>query len=141
MGEVHSSRKEVLVVATCSHHSTMTGAEINHSIRVKLRQKKGSGRSRKDRHVSCVDLGPGQYEGWLEKKTDTRFGTKWSRVWCVLKDFVFYYYKSKKDLKAKGMICLVGYEVTSEEGKKPKYVFICSFNFYPPSSHPHPIRS
>ncbi|XP_033112001.1 connector enhancer of kinase suppressor of ras 2-like, partial [Anneissia japonica] len=65
---------------------------------VKLRQKKGSGRSRKDRHVSCVDLGPGQYEGWLEKKTDTRFGTKWSRVWCVLKDFVFYYYKSKKDL-------------------------------------------
>ncbi|XP_071954707.1 connector enhancer of kinase suppressor of ras 2-like isoform X2 [Antedon mediterranea] len=114
---VCSERPSSINSEPSSIKSEPVGLTVSTRSQVKLRPKKGSTRSRKDRHVSCIDLGPGQYEGWLEKKADTRFG-KWTPFWCVLKDLAFYYYKSKKDLKAKGIICLVGYEVKREEKKE-----------------------
>ena len=43
-----------------------------------------------------MDLGPGECEGYLNKKNDKAIGSKWSsRMWFVLQDYALYFYKDK----------------------------------------------
>ncbi|XP_022089878.1 connector enhancer of kinase suppressor of ras 2-like isoform X2 [Acanthaster planci] len=93
---------------------------------VRLRPKKTRKMKYKvSRGVSCVDLGPGQCQGWLHKKSDTKqtFRSNWVEMWFILKDFVLYYYKNKTDAKAKGVICLPGYLISEAPESKKEHAF------------------
>ena len=74
-----------------------------------------------NRRISCKDLGNGDCQGWLNKKRDgSGLGSKWSKLWFVLKDKDLYYYKSQSDERAKGVIHLPGFQVqpAPESNKK-----------------------
>ncbi len=66
-------------------------------MKVKKRQKKRRGYT-VNKHISCVDLGPGECEGFLRmRKSHKRVGGhKWSKLYFVLKEYVLYYYKTKE---------------------------------------------
>ncbi|XP_038048074.1 CNK3/IPCEF1 fusion protein-like isoform X2 [Patiria miniata] len=95
---------------------------------VRLRPKKTKRKYKVSRGVSCVDLGPGECQGWLHKKNETKqtFRSNWVEMWFVLKDFVLYYYKNKTDTKAKGVLCLPGYLVSEASESKRENAFKAS---------------
>ncbi|XP_072018639.1 CNK3/IPCEF1 fusion protein-like isoform X3 [Amphiura filiformis] len=95
------------------------GQEVN----VPRRKKKR--RYTVNKHISCVDLGPGECEGLLHlRKKQKRLGTyKWSEMWFVLKEYVLYYYERKEDAKAKGVICLPGYKIQEAPEIKKEFAF------------------
>ncbi|XP_033636085.1 connector enhancer of kinase suppressor of ras 2-like isoform X1 [Asterias rubens] len=93
------------------------------TVGVKLRPKKKKAKYKVTRGVSCIDLGPGECQGWLQKKTTTKFRTTWVEMWFVLREFVLYYYKNKKDDKAKGLLCLPGYQILEAPEIKKEHAF------------------
>ncbi|XP_071819608.1 connector enhancer of kinase suppressor of ras 2-like isoform X3 [Apostichopus japonicus] len=86
---------------------------VRRSPKVRKARKK----ARISRRITCVDLGPGSCEGWLNKRND---GLKksWVKMFFKLKEFVLYYYKSTEAEKAKGVICLPGYNIQKSDKKK-----------------------
>ncbi|CAO3635696.1 unnamed protein product [Cunninghamella blakesleeana] len=61
-------------------------------------------------------------EGWLYKQGD-KYKT-WNKRWFVLKEANFFYFKSPKDTRMKGLINLHGYQILADENIYPgKYCF------------------
>ncbi|KAI9305573.1 hypothetical protein BJ944DRAFT_200818 [Cunninghamella echinulata] len=72
---------------------------------------------RLDKENSLPDM-----EGWLYKQGD-KYKT-WNKRWFVLKEANFFYFKSPKDTRMKGIINLHGYQVIADENINPgKYCF------------------
>nr|XP_054753385.1 uncharacterized protein LOC129259125 isoform X3 [Lytechinus pictus] len=107
-----------LLKQTKRSESTSTVDSIDS---VRLRKHKTKGRFK--RGVSCADLGPGECEGQLWIKKQDRIGQKWHSMWFVLKEFVLYYYKDQKSDKAKGVICLPGFQVSLSPDSRRSYAF------------------
>ncbi|XP_072178158.1 connector enhancer of kinase suppressor of ras 2-like [Diadema setosum] len=89
--------------------SISTTTSLDSTDGVVRRHKKA--KMRVHRGVSCVDIGPGECQGFLFKKTEKAMRHKWTKMWFVLKEFVLYYFKDQKAEKAKGVICLPGFQV------------------------------
>ncbi|XP_041462368.1 uncharacterized protein LOC121413570 isoform X3 [Lytechinus variegatus] len=107
-----------LLKQTKRSESTST---VDSTDSVRLRKHKTKGRFK--RGVSCADLGPGECEGQLWIKRQDRIGQKWHSMWFVLKEFVLYYYKDQKSDKAKGVICLPGFQVILSPDSRRSYAF------------------
>ncbi|XP_071505529.1 connector enhancer of kinase suppressor of ras 2-like [Diadema antillarum] len=116
-GFVHISLDEVdkpTPIVTLTKHpsnvsSISTTTSLDSTDGVIRRHKKA--KMKVHRGVSCVDIGPGECQGFLFKKTDKAMRHKWTKMWFVLKEFVLYYFKDQKAEKAKGVICLPGFQI------------------------------
>uniref|UniRef100_A0A8C1KBW1 Connector enhancer of kinase suppressor of Ras 1 n=1 Tax=Cyprinus carpio TaxID=7962 RepID=A0A8C1KBW1_CYPCA len=78
------------------------------------------------RRVSCRELGRPDCDGWLWKKrkeTNVFMTQKWQRFWFVLKGPTLYWYTSRQEEKAEGLIKIGSYSIESAGEHKRKYVF------------------
>lgn len=87
----------------------------------------------KIRPKSVSELGVTSKEGLLDKKRkDGQFGfSNWQTRYCIIKDNIMYYYKSKLDTKQCNEINLSGYEATpapdvEKKHKRKQFLFIIS---------------
>ena len=92
----HRVITQVLTYLSSWHYVVLLSWSFPKQVGVKLRPKKKKAKYKVTRGVSCIDLGPGECQGWLQKKTTTKFRTTWVEMWFVLREFVLYYYKNKK---------------------------------------------
>ncbi|XP_070568295.1 connector enhancer of kinase suppressor of ras 2-like [Ptychodera flava] len=123
-----SIRSDVSTISTLSSWSTLSSdsyqiqsvgggpARIPDEVKpekVRRRKKRPNRGGAVSRRISCKDLGMGECEGWLYKKEERRgFGNKWSKRWCVLKDYSVFIFKDKSALIASGVISLPGYKIS-----------------------------
>ncbi|XP_030851024.1 uncharacterized protein LOC580608 isoform X2 [Strongylocentrotus purpuratus] len=114
----HTDGPGRLLKPTKRSDSTST-IDSTDSVRLRKHPKKG----RFKRGISCADLGPGECDGHLWIKKAEKLGTKWIQMWFVLKEFVLYYYKDQKSDKAKGVICLPGFQVSLSPENKRSHAF------------------
>ena len=49
------------------------------------------------------------------------FGSKWQKRYCVVRDYVMYYYKSKAAAEQRGTILLPGYEIALCKNKDKEF--------------------
>lgn len=92
-----------------------------------LRVRRNPFRIESSRRVSCKDLGNGDCEGWLWKKSEKPgFASKdWKKFWFTLKERSLYYYKHKDDDMAQGIFKMPAF-IVSPVGDKDslrKYAF------------------
>lgn len=79
-----------------------------------LRIRKNPFRKETSRRVSCKDLGNGDCEGWLWKKSEKPgFVSKdWKKYWFTLKESSLYYYKHKEDYMAQGIFKIPAFTIS-----------------------------
>ncbi|XP_063220348.1 uncharacterized protein LOC134529812 isoform X2 [Bacillus rossius redtenbacheri] len=79
----------------------------------------------KRRNVSVKDVGCGDCKGWLlHRFRSSGAGATWLKVWFILKDIIFYGFKTPQATKAHIMIILPGFTVcVAEEVKSRSFAF------------------
>ena len=86
---------------------------LSSSVTIRKRERNVCTSTGVNRRISCKDLGHGDCQGWLYKRStkSSKFGQNWTKYWFILKEKSLYYYKKQEDETAKGVIHLPGFQV------------------------------
>lgn len=84
--------------------------------------------------VAAQDLGNILKQGYLEKKRRDHsfFGSEWQKRWCVLNNFIFYYFGSEKDKQQKGSFYINDYGVQLVTNLRKDSKKMCCFELVCP---------
>ncbi|CAL4118337.1 unnamed protein product, partial [Meganyctiphanes norvegica] len=80
-----------------------------------------------NRRISCRELGPGDQQGWLHRRRDSKgflLSHRWERRWFILKKNYLYGYRDKEAIRADSLIFLPGFHVCpASDVKSKKFAF------------------